>query len=192
MSSLDKAVQTQIDNIQKKTGKSLDELSAIVKKSGLTKHGEIREMLMDKLGLGYGDANALVHAIIESDGTRAADGKSEDAVLDEIYSGAKAGFRPIHEKLMKEINKFGEFEIAPKKGYVSLRRKKQFTMFGQVDAIGQVLGGPIVAVIAAVGSATASLVASGLLLTPALFFINRANSQSMDVDSGEIEPVPVD
>lgn len=130
MSSLDKAVQTQIDNIQKKTGKSLDELSAIVKKSGLTKHGEIREMLMDKLGLGYGDANALVHAIIESDGTRAADGKSEDAVLDEIYSGAKAGFRPIHEKLMKEINKFGEFEIAPKKGYVSLRRKKQFTMIG--------------------------------------------------------------
>ena len=24
--------------------------------------------------------------------------------------------RPIHEKLMKEINKFGEFEIVPKKG----------------------------------------------------------------------------
>ena len=28
MSSLDKAVQTQLDNIQKKTGKSLDELAA--------------------------------------------------------------------------------------------------------------------------------------------------------------------
>ena len=34
MSSLDKAFQTQLDNIQKKTGKSLDELTAIVKKSG--------------------------------------------------------------------------------------------------------------------------------------------------------------
>lgn len=50
------------------------------------------------------------------------------------------------------------------------------SMFGQVDAIGQVMGGPIVAVIAAVGSAVASLVTSGLLLTPALFFIHRAAS----------------
>ena len=130
MSSLDQAVQTQINNIQKKTGMSLDELSAIVKKSGLTKHGEIRDMLKEKLGLGHGDANTLVHVVLQSDGTRAAEGKSADAVLDEIYSGAKAGFRPIHEKLMKEIQKFGEFEVVPKKGYVSLRRKKQFAMIG--------------------------------------------------------------
>lgn len=87
-------------------------------------------MLKEKLGLGHGDANTLVHVILQSDGTRASEGKSEDAVLDEIYSGAKAGFRPIHEKLMEEIGKFGEFEIAPKKGYVSLRRKKQFAMIG--------------------------------------------------------------
>ncbi len=130
MSSLDKAVQTQLENIQKKTGKSLAELSVIVQKSGLTKHGEIREMLKAKLGLGHGDANALVHAVLRSDGARDAEAKSQDAVLDEIYSGAKAGFRPIHEKLIKEIDKFGEFEVAPKKGYVSLRRKKQFAMIG--------------------------------------------------------------
>ena len=130
MNTVDKAVQTQLDNIQKKTGMSLKELSSFVKKSGLSKHGEIRDMLKEKLGLGHGDANALVHAVFESDGTRAAEGKSEDAVLDEIYSGAKTGFRPIHEKLMKEIQKFGEFEIIPKKGYVSLRRKKQFAMIG--------------------------------------------------------------
>jgi len=130
MSSLDKAVQTQVDNIQKKTGKSLDELAAIVKKSGLTKHGEIRDMLKEKLGLGHGDANTLVHVVFKSDGTRAAEGKSMDIVLDDIYTGAKAGFRPIHEALMKHINKFGEFEIVPKKGYISLRRKKQFAMIG--------------------------------------------------------------
>lgn len=130
MSSLDKAIQTQLENIQKKTGMSLAELSTYVKKSGLSKHGEIRDMVKEKLGLGHGDANALAHHVLKSDGASAAEGKSLDAVLDEIYVGPKAGFRPIHEKLMKAIDKFGEFEIAPKKGYVSLRRKKQFAMIG--------------------------------------------------------------
>ncbi len=130
MSTLDKAIQTQLDNIQKKTGMSLKELSSLVKKSGLSKHGEIRDMLKEKLGLGHGDANSLVHAIFKSDGARAAEGKSADTVVDEIYSGPKAAFRPIHEKLMKAISQFGEFEIVPKKGYVSLRRKKQFAMIG--------------------------------------------------------------
>jgi len=50
--------------------------------------------------------------------------------LDEIYSGPKANLRPIHDKLMSAINQFGDFEIAPKKGYVSLRRKRQFAMLG--------------------------------------------------------------
>ena len=130
MSSLDKSIQTQLDNIQKKTGKSLDQLAVIIKKSGLTKHGEIRDYLKRELGLGHGDANALVHAVLQSDGQRAAEGKPSDQMLDEIYSGAKAHMRPIHEKLMQDINKFGEFEIAPKKGYFSLRRKRQFVMIG--------------------------------------------------------------
>jgi len=62
------------------------------------------------------------------------------------------------------------------------------SMFGQVDAIGQVLGGPIVAAIAAVSSAVTSLVTSGLLLTPAMFFVSRANSQSTDEADAEAEP----
>ncbi len=130
MSSLDKAVQTQLENIQKKTGRSLAELASVAQKSGLTKHGELRDMFKEKFGLGHGDANSLVHAILKSDGTRAAEGKSDDTVLDEIYTGAKAAQRPIHEALMKHINKLGEFEIVPKKGYVSLRRKRQFAMIG--------------------------------------------------------------
>ena len=65
-------------------------------------------------------------------------------------------------------------------------------MFGQVDAIGQVMGGPIVAVIAAFGSAVASLVTSSLLLTPALWFISRANSGPRDEAEKEAEPVSAD
>jgi MFS transporter, DHA3 family, tetracycline resistance protein len=66
------------------------------------------------------------------------------------------------------------------------------SMFGQVDAIGQTLGGPVVAGIAAIGSAVAALVTSGLLLTPALFFIGRANSQSRVEAEIEPEPLPAD
>lgn len=132
MSDLDKALQTQLTNIQKKTGKSLDELGALIRNSGLTKHGEIRDMLKRDLGLGHGDANTLVHVVLKSDGASAAEARQATPgdVLDEIYTGPKANLRPIHDKLMVSIDAFGPFETAPKKGYVSLRRKKQFVMIG--------------------------------------------------------------
>jgi len=130
MSSLDQAIQTQIDNIQKKTGKTIAEISVIVERSGLTKHGDIRDFLKTTLGLGHGDANAATHTVLKSDGARAAEGKTLDAVLEEIYVGTKSAFRPIHISLMNKIEQFGEFEIAPKKSYISLRRKKQFAMLG--------------------------------------------------------------
>ena len=132
MSAVEQAYQTQIQNIQKKTGKTLEELVALVKTSGLTKHSEIRDMLKRDLGLGHGDANTLTHVALQSDGERAAQekGMSEEDVLNEIYADKKAHLRPIHDQLMAAIYQFGEFEIAPKKGYVSLRRKKQFAMIG--------------------------------------------------------------
>ena len=132
MSSVERAKATQIENIQKRTGKSLEELTELVQSSGLSKHGEIRSMLMEKLGLGYGDANMLVLYVLKTDVQLVVQekGLTTDDVLDEIYSGPKANLRPIHERLMSVINQFGDFEIAPKKGYVSLRRKRQFAMLG--------------------------------------------------------------
>jgi hypothetical protein len=130
--SMDKAVATQLANIEKRTGKSLADLAGIITKSGLTKHGELRDMLKKDLGMGHGDANTLVHHVLKSDGASAAEaaGTSHDDLLAGIYSGPKAGLRPIHDRVMAAIAGFGPFEIAPKKGYVSLRRKKQFAMLG--------------------------------------------------------------
>ena len=132
MSSVDKALETQLKNIQTRSGKSLEQLYALIRKSGLSKHGEIRDMLKKDLGLGHGDANTLVTVYLRSSATPATPAvpPSPDAAVAEIYSGAKAGFRPIHDALMKAIDGFGPFEVAPKKGYVSLRRKKQFAMVG--------------------------------------------------------------
>jgi len=132
MSSLDKARETQLKNIQAKTGRTLSEIQALIAQSGLTKHSEIRQMLMERLGLGYGDANSLVHYVLATDGQSAAEasGQGIEDVLGGIYTGAKAPLRSIHEAVMQAVDSFGPFEVVPKKGYVSLRRKKQFAMLG--------------------------------------------------------------
>lgn len=130
MADPDKAIATQLANIEKRTGKSLAELTAIVKRSGLEKHGELVAMLKSTLGMGHGDANTLVHTVRQSAGPGAVQATSAGEVLDGLYVGPKATLRPIHDKLMTAIRKFGEFEEAPKKTYVSYRRKKQFAMIG--------------------------------------------------------------
>jgi hypothetical protein len=129
---VDKAVATQLANIEARTGKTLDALAKIIRSSGLAKHGELVAMLKRDLGMGHGDANTLVHHVLKSDGASAAAaaGKSAGDVVDEIYAGPKSALRPIHDTLMNAIEAFGAFDIAPKKGYVSLRRSKQFAMIG--------------------------------------------------------------
>ena len=131
MADLDKAVATQLANIEKRTGKSIAELSAIVRESGLTKHGELVTMLKTKLGMGHGDANTLVHTVRKAEeGTASAAPGASGEVLDTIYAGPRASLRPIHDALLAAMRGFGAFEEAPKKGYVSYRRKKQFATIG--------------------------------------------------------------
>jgi DHA3 family tetracycline resistance protein-like MFS transporter len=61
------------------------------------------------------------------------------------------------------------------------------SMTGQVDAIGQVGGGPLVALIAGISSVASAIVTSGLLLLPAFPLIARANTQSVPMDDGQNE-----
>ena len=127
--SVQKVVETQLKNIQERTGKSLTELYSFIKDSGLEKHGQIRSMLIEKLGMGYGDANTLAAVFLQPNTADSQPPAGED-MLDTYYAGSKVALRPIHEAVMTEINKLGEFEISPKKTYVSLRRKRQFAMLG--------------------------------------------------------------
>lgn len=118
------ALATQLRNIEAKTGKTLADFRQLIGASGLGKHGEIRTMLMECFDLGHGDANTLAHMAREAPAT------AGDDPLDAIYTGAKAGLRPLHDAVMQKIHALGPFEIAPKKSYLSLRRKKQFAMVG--------------------------------------------------------------
>ncbi|MFL5340802.1 MAG: DUF5655 domain-containing protein [Gemmataceae bacterium] len=121
-----RAKANQLANIETRSGKSLAELVALVASSGLAKHGEVIAMLKAKLGLGHGDANAIaLHAKSAGAAPAAADA-SPDAAIDALYAGPKSGLRPIHDALVAKVREFGEFEIAPKKDYLSLRRAKQF------------------------------------------------------------------
>lgn len=127
MADIQKALETQIRNIETRTGKTLDELKSLIQASGLGKHAEIVAMLKCDLGLGHGDANTLAH--LARNAAKAPEAPAADP-LDSLYSGAKAALRPIHEALLAQLDKLGEFESAPKQKYVSYRRKKQFVMIG--------------------------------------------------------------
>ena len=123
--SLDKAYATQIANIEKSTGKKLDEWISIVNKSGLEKHGELVVFLKEKHGFTHGNANMVVHYAKQS---HAGAAENSNDLIAEQYKG-KENLKVWYEKIMAEVKKFGgDVEVAPKKAYVSLRRKKQFAI----------------------------------------------------------------
>ena len=122
---MDKALQTMIENLHKNTGKTLDQWTNIVNKQRIAKHGEIIKYLKEKHGLTHGFANLIAH---KSKGSDAGSAENKEDLISKQYQG-KENFKPVYDKLIKEIAKFGkDVEIAPKNTYVSLRRKKQFAI----------------------------------------------------------------
>lgn len=116
---------TMIKNLKEKYGKSLEEWVEVVKKTGIQKHGEIIKFLKSEHGFTHGFANLVS---MKARGTDSASADSADSLVDDQYKG-KESLRPIYEKLIGEIKKFGnDVEVAPKRAYVSLRRKKQFAL----------------------------------------------------------------
>jgi hypothetical protein len=137
MSTIDEALQTQVRNIEEKYGKSLAEWMVLIRDSGITKHTEIIAMLKSQYGVSHGSANRLALIAREADAAsivRVAKAAGSDPV-DDMYSGKKADLKPLHDALITTITTFGnDIEVAPKKGYVSLRRKKQFAMIQPTTA----------------------------------------------------------
>jgi hypothetical protein len=124
-------LEAQIRNSEQQYGKQLSEWIAIVKESGLTKHTELVVMLKSQFGMSHGSAHGVALKAREMDAAsivKAAEASGRDPVA-ELYSGKKAGLKPLHDALMTVITTFGDdIELPPKKGYLSLRRKKQFAM----------------------------------------------------------------
>lgn len=136
MADIEQAKAAQLRNIEAKTGQSLAALVDEIGRAGKTKHGEVRAWIIERFGLGYGDANSLAHAALQGAETT----EDGDDPLAQIYAGKKAHLRAIHEAVIGAITPWGAFEQAPKKAYVSLRRKKQFAMLGPKNANAVELG----------------------------------------------------
>jgi hypothetical protein len=122
---VDAALQSQIRNIEATYGKSLDHWFAVIDASGLTKHNQVVAMLKADHGLAHGAAHRVSLLARQRHDAGAAQGADPVGAL---YTGAKAALRPLHEALLGQIRALGPLDIAPKKGYLGLRRRKQFAM----------------------------------------------------------------
>jgi hypothetical protein len=122
---VDAALRSQIRNIEATYGKPLSYWFAVIDESGLTKHTQVVAMLKADHGLAHGAAHR-VSLLARQRGEAGAAAAADPA--DALYVGARAGLRPLHDALLGQIRTLGAFDIAPKKGYLSLRRRKQFAM----------------------------------------------------------------
>jgi len=107
-----------------KTGLPLAHWIDVVKKSKLDKHKEIIDFLKSKHGFSYGFANFVAFKVRELQEGLIDD---KDLILNQ-YKG-KESMKPIYEKLISIIEKFGnDVKISPKKESVSLKRRWQFAL----------------------------------------------------------------
>lgn len=114
----EKQRNNMIQNLQAKTGRSLQGWVDLVKVHGFTRHKQIITYLKSEHELTYGYANLIALEALHPTG---------ESPLESQYSGSKAGLRPIYEQIARAVKAFGtDVELAPKKAYVSLRRNKQF------------------------------------------------------------------
>ena len=137
MATVEQGLQAQIRNIEATYGKPMSEWIAIISASGLTKHTDVVTMLKNEYGMTHGAAHRVSLVARQHAAPAAATDQGSDPA-DALYTGKKASLRPLHDALMNTIAAFGnDIEIAPKKGYVSLRRRKQFAMI-QPSAAGRI------------------------------------------------------
>jgi hypothetical protein len=122
--SPDDMTKSMIANMPAKTGKPLADWVAIVRESGLEKHGDMVKLLKSDHGMTHGFANLVAHEVRGGVATRPA---AEDDLVGAQYAGDKTALKPIYDVLVRAVKGFGDdVELAPKKAYVSLRRAKQF------------------------------------------------------------------
>jgi Domain of unknown function (DUF5655)/Domain of unknown function (DUF4287) len=123
-------IKKWVDEMPEKTGRSLDEWIALVKRSAPLTEKERREWLKKEHGLGTNSA-AWIAGRLEGKNTEE---DSPEAYLktaaewvDTQYSGARAGLRPLYEELLRGGLALGkDVKVCPCKTMVPFYRKHVF------------------------------------------------------------------
>jgi hypothetical protein len=119
------AVARLIENLKATTGKTLEEWAAVLKATGLDKHAALVAHLKAEHGLTHGRANMIV---LKARGTDAGS-MDDEGLVAAMFAGDKVRLRPTYDAILAACGSYGaDVEAQPKKGYVSLRRRKQFAL----------------------------------------------------------------
>lgn len=111
--------------LRRNTGSGLIEWVTKAKATGIDRHKALVDHLKSAEGLTHGYANSVALKTFGTD----AGAIGEEALMAAMFAGPKAGLRPIHDRLTVFLQGLGgDVEFAPKKGYVSVRRARQFAI----------------------------------------------------------------
>ncbi len=118
---MDKALQTMINNMPEKTGRSLEQWKQVLAEHSFEKHGQAVNYLKQEHGVTHGFANTIVSL------SKQQESDPEDLVTTQ-YQG-KETLKPIFEAIIKFVGSLGtEVKVVPKKATVSVVRKHQFAL----------------------------------------------------------------
>ncbi len=126
MASMDAAMDGVIDNMQERTGRSLDEWVALVQREGLDPLDQkaVRAWLREVHGVLQNSQWAIAMATAEAAGWTL---PTADEYTESLYAGPKAHLRPIHDAALRELLALGDdVEIEGRQSYITVRRARQF------------------------------------------------------------------
>lgn len=114
------------DGLERRTGRSLPQWLVAVRGAGLDPLDQlaVRRWLAAEHGVPQNSQWAIADAAAREVGWRPPD---VEEATDSLYSGAKAGLRPLHDAIVEMTHALGEdIEAQPRGTYIPLVRRTQF------------------------------------------------------------------
>ncbi len=115
-----------IRNLQRRTGKNLEQWVRLAKRSRLTDPKELRRWLKAEHGLGGTTCMVIADATLHKPGDVP---PTESEMLDAQFPGDKAALRPVYERLVRAVKKLGsDVGVGVRKTQTTFSRNHTFAI----------------------------------------------------------------